>query len=72
MERHDHITWTDEKLFDEVTCVAENMRRVKYEGPRLEQMQRRLARAVFEQEQRYREEQGLSIPDYYARVTELA
>lgn len=49
---HGHIEWSDERLFDEVQDVVELLKIPRTEEHRT-RLQRRLARATFEQMQRY-------------------
>lgn len=51
---HGHVDWSDEKLFDEVQDVVELLRVPGSEERRV-RLQRRLARATFEQMERYAE-----------------
>jgi hypothetical protein len=51
---HGHIEWSDERLFDEVQDVVELLR-IPHNETRLVQLRQRLARATFEQMERYAE-----------------
>lgn len=52
---HGHVDWSDERLFDEVQDVVELMRIPRNEVART-RLQQRLARATFEQMERYAEQ----------------
>ena len=53
IERHDHIEWSDEKLFDETMRLGEQLRQPWMQGERRQQISRALGRVTFEQMARY-------------------